>query len=201
MQAAGKLFAYQGYHGTSTRQIAHLANVSELTIFRHFDNKENLFWSILSEHFTVMTLEKNLLEMIAEGELPEVVLPEILERFTDTVSYGPELLRLMAVAFLEMRPKGESFIQEHLSPVLTAICRYLETSIRGGKLRNLDPTMVTVALTMTALTHSEMAHLINKDRPLSSYQERNRAQARFWLDLLAPGMHKASESVLQILED
>jgi AcrR family transcriptional regulator len=29
VQAAGRLFAYQGYHGTSTRQIAHLADVSE----------------------------------------------------------------------------------------------------------------------------------------------------------------------------
>ena len=39
LQAAGKLFASQGYHATSTREIARLADVSENTLFRHFDNK------------------------------------------------------------------------------------------------------------------------------------------------------------------
>ena len=37
LQAAGKLFARQGYYGTSTREIARLAGVSENTLFRHFD--------------------------------------------------------------------------------------------------------------------------------------------------------------------
>src|ERR1035438_1603133 len=43
--AAAQLFARQGYHGTSTREIARLAGVSENTIFRHFDRKEALFRS------------------------------------------------------------------------------------------------------------------------------------------------------------
>jgi AcrR family transcriptional regulator len=186
LHAAARLFAYQGYHGASTRQIAHLADVSELTIFRQFKDKEGLFWSTLGEHFAGMTLERNLLKMIADGEPPQVVLPEILEIITDTASFRPELLRLMAVAFLEMHPKGVAFLQERVSPALTAICRYLETSIKGGKLRDLDPTTVTVALTMTALTYAEIAHLIDKDKPLLSHKEKNRAQARFWLDMLAP---------------
>jgi AcrR family transcriptional regulator len=188
VHAAGRLFAYQGYHGTSTRQIAHLASMSENTLFRHFDDKESLFWSTLSEHFAVLDLQMGLLDKIANCEPPEVVLPEILELFADTVSYRPELLRLTAVAFLEMHPKGEAFLHERLSPALTAIFRYLETSIKGGKLRNFDPATVTVALTMTALTHEGISHLIDKDKPLLSHQEKNRAQARFWLDVLAPGM-------------
>jgi len=201
VQAAGRLFAYQGYHGTSTRQIARLANVSELTIFRNFEDKEGLFWSALSACFAGRDFERNLLEKIQNCDPPQVVLPKILELFADTVSYRPELLRLVAVAFLEMHPKGEAFIQEHLSPTLTAISRYLEMSIEGGKLRALDPTTVTVALTMTALTHTEVAHLIEKNRPLLSHQERNRAQAKFWLDMLAPGMPTANPTILQKTEN
>jgi len=49
-QAAAKLFANQGYHGTSTREIARLSEVSENTLFRHFENKEELFWSALRSH-------------------------------------------------------------------------------------------------------------------------------------------------------
>jgi hypothetical protein len=47
VQAAGKLFARQGYHGTSTREIAQLGEVSENTLFRHFDHKEDLFWAAI----------------------------------------------------------------------------------------------------------------------------------------------------------
>ena len=39
LNSAAQLFARQGYHGTSTREIARLADVSENTIFRQFDRK------------------------------------------------------------------------------------------------------------------------------------------------------------------
>ena len=50
VDAAAQLFARQGYHGTSTREIARLAEVSENTLFRHFDHKEDIFWSALRSH-------------------------------------------------------------------------------------------------------------------------------------------------------
>lgn len=198
---AGRLFAYQGYHGTSTRQIAHLANMSENTLFRHFNDKESLFWSTLRAHFAALDFQQDLLEKIANCEPPEVVLPKILELLDDTVSYRPELPRLIAVAFLEMHPKGEAFIQERLSPALLAISQYLEMNIKGGKIRDLDSTAVTAALMMTTLTHAEVSRLIDKNRPLLNHQERNRAQARFWLDMLAPRMPAHESPAATIREE
>ena len=198
VRAAGRLFAYQGYHGTSTRQIAHLANMSENTLFRHFDDKESLFWWTLRSHFAELDFKEELLDKIASGQSPEVVLPKILELFADTASYRPELLRLAAVAFLEMHPKGEAFIQECLSPALLAISKYLDASIKDGKIRDLDSTTVTAALMMTALTHTEIAQLIDKNKPLLNHQERNRAQARFWLEMLAPKMPSHEPAIAAI---
>lgn len=186
LRAAGRLFAHQGYHGTSTRQIAHLANMSENTLFRHFDDKENLFWSTLGEGIAAVDINRTLREKMASSEPPEVVLPKILELLADTASYRPELLRLIGVAFLEMHPKGQAFIEERLSPALLAISEYLERNIKGGKIRDLDPTTTTAALAMTALTHAEISRLIDKNKPLLNHKEMNRAQARFWLDMLAP---------------
>ncbi|MGD0511596.1 MAG: TetR/AcrR family transcriptional regulator, partial [Candidatus Micrarchaeaceae archaeon] len=177
---------YQGYHGTSTRQIAHLAGVSENTLFRHFDNKEDLFWSTLRSYSTGLKFRRELLEGIAKCEPPELVLPKILELLTDTVNYRPELIRLIAVAFLELRPKAEVFNQEHLSPALSAINHYLEMNIKSGIIRDLDPIMLTSALMMTTLMHATISRLIDHNKPLLNYQEVNRAHARFWLDLLAP---------------
>ena len=45
--AAIKLFAKQGYHGTSTLQIAKEAGVSQATVFKYFKTKEDLLYSII----------------------------------------------------------------------------------------------------------------------------------------------------------
>jgi hypothetical protein len=56
IEAASKLFSRQGYHGTSTRQIAQLAGVGENTLFRQFDHKEENFWSNLRYHWSGLKL-------------------------------------------------------------------------------------------------------------------------------------------------
>ena len=47
IEAAIKLFAKQGYHGTSTLQIAKEAGVSQATVFKYFKTKEDLLYSII----------------------------------------------------------------------------------------------------------------------------------------------------------
>ena len=45
--AAINLFSKQGYHGTSTLQIAKEAGVSQATVFKYFKTKEDLLYSII----------------------------------------------------------------------------------------------------------------------------------------------------------
>src|ERR1035437_3409016 len=149
LQAAGKLFARQGYHGTTTREIARLADVSENTPFRHFDNKEELFWSSLRSYSAGLKFRQDVLKGITRCDSPEVVLPKIIEMLADTVNYRPELLQLIAVAFIELHTKADEFCQEQLSPVFSTLNHYWEMNIKCGKIRNLDPTILTSALMMT----------------------------------------------------
>jgi AcrR family transcriptional regulator len=189
IQAASKLFAHQGYHGTSTREIARLADVSENTLFRHFDHKEDLFWAAIRWHLTGLKPTRNLLKGIARDDSPEVVMPKIIEMLADTVNYRSELLRLIAVAFIEMPTKAGGFCLEYFSPVFLAINQYLEMNIRSGKIRDLDSTMLASALIMTALTHPGISSLIGGKSPsYSSSLEAHREYARFWLELTVPKM-------------
>ena len=50
LRAAGSLFRRQGFHGTSTRDIADKAGVSLGNIYNHFKTKEELFVTLLEEH-------------------------------------------------------------------------------------------------------------------------------------------------------
>ena len=187
VHSAAQLFARQGYHGTSTREIARLAGVSENTLFRHFDHKEDLFWKALLSRTNGLRFRRDLQEGIARCDPPEVVLPKIFEFLAETTHYRPELLRLIAVAFLELNWKAEAFCQEHLSPLISSLCQYLATNIKRGTLRDLDPTMLTTALMMSALMHPGVSKLLGDDRAASSdSRETGRAHTRFWVDALSP---------------
>lgn len=45
--AAKKLFITNGYKGTTTVQIAKEAGISEMTLFRHFTSKEEIFLAVI----------------------------------------------------------------------------------------------------------------------------------------------------------
>ena len=202
LQEAGKLFARQGYHATSTREIARLADVSENTLFRHFDNKEELFWSSLQLYSTDLKFRRDLLEGMEQCDSPEVVLPKIIEMLSDTVNYRPELLRLIVVAFVELHTKADQFCLEILSPLLSTINQYLERNIRSGRIRELDPVMLTSALIMSVLTHPGIFNLTdgNKIVYLNRTEER-RAYSRFWLDLVVPRKPVHASQVAQASGD
>jgi len=47
LQAARKVFVEKGFHGTTSRQLAEAAGVSEALVFKHFPSKEALYQAIL----------------------------------------------------------------------------------------------------------------------------------------------------------
>jgi len=202
LQAAGKLFARQGYYGTSTREIARLAGVSENTLFRHFKNKEELFWASLRSYSAGLKFRQDVQRGITQCDSPEAVFPKLIEMLADTVSYRPELLRLIAVAFIELHTKADEFCSEYLSPVFSTINHYLEMNIKGGKIRNLDPTILTSALMMTVLTHPGIYNLIDGNKPVySNSLEAHRAYAKFWLDLIVPRAPAYPSPIAQTIEE
>jgi AcrR family transcriptional regulator len=187
IEAATQLFAHQGYHGTTTREIADLADMSENTLFRQFGGKEDIFWAALREGLNGLHLRKDLLDSIAQGDLPEVVLPKLFSSLVGTITFKPKVLSLIAVAMIELRWKAESVCRVQLAPIFADFNRYLATSIKSGRIRNLDPAMVTAALGMTALVHPLLSRLLTGGPPPhSDNRDAIRAYTNFWLEVLAP---------------
>jgi AcrR family transcriptional regulator len=48
VQAATQVFANNGFHGTTTRELAKAAGVSEALLYKHFPSKESLFSAMLT---------------------------------------------------------------------------------------------------------------------------------------------------------
>lgn len=160
-QAAIALFSRQGFHGTSTREIARLADVSEVTIFRYFKHKDDIFWSALQSSFNAIKPCLNSLDRPSKRESPEIMLPEIISMLVDIATFSPELVRLIAVSLLELRGRAEEVCRENLTPLFSAISGYLSRNIESGKVRNLNPAIVTAAIALTVIAQPEFSRLID----------------------------------------
>lgn len=199
--AAALLFARQGYHGTSTREIARLAEVSENTLFRHFDHKEDIFWSALRSNAAALKPRRDLLEGIRAGEVPEVVLPQILELLTDTVRYKPEVLRLIAVAVLELQGKGEALCRDLFSPLFSEISRYLASSVEKGEVVEVDPTLLAASLMAMVLIYPQLSKLTDGDGPsLADRRDAVHVYSKFWLDVLSPRLPASPAQIVKTPE-
>ena len=60
IEAAMDLFSRKGFAGTTTKEIALAAGVSEAIIFRHFATKDDLYWEVLSAKSAPDELKKQL---------------------------------------------------------------------------------------------------------------------------------------------
>ena len=187
IKAAVALFARQGFHGTSTREIARLADVSEVTIFRYFECKDNIFWSALQSSFSAIKPRLKSFGRSSAGETPEIILPEIVSLLVDVATFSPELVRLIAVALLELRGPAEEVCREHLTPLFAAISGYLTENIESGRVRNLNPAIATLAIALTVIAQPELSKLVGGN-PLSQLGGREAISeySAFWLAALVP---------------
>jgi AcrR family transcriptional regulator len=194
-RAAVALFSRQGYHGTSTREIARLADVSEVTVFRYFEHKEDIFISALHSGFGAIKQRLDLLGRGSERHAPEAMLEQVLSLLVDMATFSPELVRLIGVAYLELHGRAEEVCYQHLAPLFSAISGYLTTNMENGKLRNLNPAMVTTAMALTAIAQPEVSKLI-----AGSTHSRTRGRdaideySSFWLKVLVPSPQERGQA-------
>jgi AcrR family transcriptional regulator len=193
VRSAIALFSRQGYHRTSTRDIARLADVSEVTLYRYFERKEDVFWSALAACFDTIKNRFDAFDPSGRNSAPEAVLPRILSALIDTAMFSPELVRMVAIALLEVRGKAEEVCRGHMTPLFTAVQNYLQTNIDSGNIRNLDSTIMTFGIALTVFAQPELSKLVEGCR-LCKLDSRELVETytQFWLSALKPAATKGS---------
>ena len=189
IEAAVQMFSRQGFRGTTTRQIARLADVNETSLFRHFAHKEDLFWAALESRLRRLRIPRELQNGLAQDNAPEEVLPLIIEFLVITAMYQPELTRLVWVSLVELRTDTERIYRKQLDPIFQAINDYVEHCVASGALRSLDASLTTIALTATILAHQELYPVLGRSsQSYAKTEEAVTAYSRFWLGALTPAL-------------
>jgi AcrR family transcriptional regulator len=139
LQAALKLFARQGYDGTTTKDLAKLAGVAEGTIFRHFENKKAILIEVATSGW-VDILTDLLTELSEMGSYKAV--SQVMRRRMMHMRQNADLLR---VCFIEAQhhPELREKIQSEVIAKMTDVAEaFFQTAMEKGIYRQMNPKIV-----------------------------------------------------------
>lgn len=136
LEATLELISEKGYLGATTREIAALAGVSELTLFRKFGKKENLFEEMLKA-FTFLPQLRGLIEEIEEMPVQEG-LHTIGTRFLRTLRDRRPLVQILFSEMSHYPQKVREIYQLMIDNTARTLESYLESRKARGEVRPID---------------------------------------------------------------
>jgi AcrR family transcriptional regulator len=184
VEAAALLFARHGFKAATTREIAQLADLNEVTLFRYFLHKPDLFWAAVESRLGRVKLGRELQMSLAEDEEPATVVPKIVSFLLHSMAQQPELHRLLHVAAFEL-PGADEVIREHLGSIFEAVSAYFRRCAEKGLIHNLAPSLPTLGILGTVVAHSNLHQLISGcGSPFQSLEDEAAAYAELWVRAL-----------------
>ena len=141
LQAAAQVFADLGYARATTRALAAAADVNEVTLFRHFGNKENLFSAVIDE-FAAPALTASL-EARLTGDYRHDLLM-MGHQVLEVMLQRRDALRLMLCESAHF-PELRQVLAQNPRQLRQALARYLERQMDRGQVRPGHPEAMAQA--------------------------------------------------------
>jgi AcrR family transcriptional regulator len=139
LKAAQKLFARNGYDGTTTKELAEKAGIAEGTLFRHFPNKKAILIEVATQGWVELLTDllTELSEMASYEAISQVMYKRML-RLGDNYD-------MMRVCFMEvqlhqdLRERIQSEVVEKMTDVAEA---FFQTAMERGVYRKMNPRVI-----------------------------------------------------------
>ena len=181
--AAASLFAAKGFNGTTTKEIAKAAHVSEALVFKHFPTKRTLYAAILAEKVTVNELIEPLEEAAKKHDDHRVF--TIIAGYRIRPGVDSTFLRLLLFSALEGHELSEMFFGKHLKVFYDHLAAYIHTRIEDGAFRPVDPLLAARAF-IGVVVHHRLLHEIFRVPMVQSHEDTVAA----YVDLFLTGLIK-----------
>jgi AcrR family transcriptional regulator len=163
LASAAGMFANFGYNGVSTRDIATGAGVNEVTIYRHYPRKRDLYVAVLDSELQQVKLRGDLLSRIAEAQDAKTAVARTFELIVATLQNRQDLVRLMQYSSLELGDDIDPLLRRHLGELVEVIARYLEPWVSKGELRATSAKTLVLSLVAIILSHRSLHRLFAGD--------------------------------------
>lgn len=164
IEAAMDLFSRKGFAGTTTKEIAHAAGVSEAIIFRHFATKRDLYTAIIEHNIhsagakQVLAGMEGCMKRRDDEGLFRMIAREMIEGHRKDARFE----KLMMHASLEGHELATIYRREFGLPIFASLRDYLDRRQRSGALRHIDAGAMIVAI--AGMAHYYAMNVDNADR-------------------------------------
>ena len=188
LRVAMRLFSQRGFRGTTTKEIAQAAGVSEAMVFRHFATKEELYSAIL-DHKACLHDDLDPLQKVAEAirrKDDRAVFEGIALDALNHHESDPEFQRLLLHSALEEHELAHMFWEKFVLRVYHSLRTYIRQRQRDGAIKNVEPFVVVRAFVGMIIHHSLNNNLWDRERQLLRIS--NQAAARSFTDILLNGV-------------
>jgi AcrR family transcriptional regulator len=187
LRVAVSVFSQRGFRGTTTKEIAQAAGVSEAIIFRHFATKEELYTAILDTK--VCENGEDPFKVIGEAftlENDRAVLERIAFEVLDFHERNPEFNRLLLHAALEGHQLAEMFWNRTVIRAYGLLGGYIRKRQEEGVFKEMDPAIAVRAFLGMLIQHSLVNNLWDRKRTIVNISSEE--AARHFTDILLGGI-------------
>lgn len=153
VKVATQLFAKNGFKGTTTREIAKKAGISEAVIFKHFSRKEDLYKAIIDSRCSEGTGQSRLINHL-KGKKGKEVFRDLAAFLLSEHQRDPSFLRLLTYSALEKHDLSEIFIRTKGLELIEFIEAHIKSLIDEGTLKKTDPALAARAFVGMVLHYS-----------------------------------------------
>lgn len=191
LQIAIGLFSQKGFSGTTTKEIARVAGVSEAMVFRHFATKSELYHAIL-DYKACRGGNPNPFEWAGDAmsrkDDREVFYRMILNALNHH-EQDPQFMRLLFHSALEEHELAEMFVGQNIIPMYGFLSEYIAKRQKDGAIRNdIDPRIIIRACVGMMIHHSLNNTLWDKKRRFLDIS--NEEAAKSFAEILLNGIKK-----------
>ena len=169
LQAALRLFAVQGYDGTTTKDLAIKAKVAEGTLFRYFPNKKAILIEVATAGW-VEILTDLLTELSEMGSYHAVA--QVMRRRMLKLRESNDLLRVCFIEAQFHRELQEKIQSEVIIKMMDVAEAFFQTAMDKGIYRPVNPKIVAqVFLGMFAIAGFSSETIIDPQASPKALQE------------------------------
>jgi AcrR family transcriptional regulator len=142
LREAARLFAADGYKGTSIRSIAQACGITEPALYRHFDGKMDLYATAIHWKAAQHDISGFLQRQGSQGNI-EAVLTRIAQHILGFLKTDPGLLGLMHNNSVETGPSAAVLFREIRLPYIEFLAAEIQRRMALGELREVDPFLTS----------------------------------------------------------
>jgi AcrR family transcriptional regulator len=146
LQAAAKTFAARGFRAATMKQIASEADVNDITVYRHFPKKQQLYWAAIEWKIQSSALNEIVTVCLSGSGSPRFMLRVLGERLLEIFVNDASLGRLIYFASLELPEEKKKLHEKLLKPLLNSLETVIESWVETGEIRNVNPYSAALAI-------------------------------------------------------